>query len=90
MFVTTLMNPKALLFGSTFFPLAAFQTAADFGRTMATFLVVLVPIAIGWSYLGMLLTARRSWASHTPKLLRGAALVLLTFSGTLMYSVLSR
>jgi hypothetical protein len=38
----------------------------------------------------MLLTARRSWASHTPKLLRGAALVLLTFSGTLMYSVLSR
>lgn len=90
MFVTTLMNPKALLFGSTFFPLAAFQTAADFGRTMATFLVVLVPIAIGWSYLGMLLTARHSWASHTPKLLRGAALVLLTFSGTLMYSVLSR
>lgn len=90
MFVTTLMNPKALLFGSTFFPLAAFQTAADFGRTMATFLVVLMPIAIGWSYLGMLLTARHSWASHTPKLLRGAALVLLTFSGTLMYSVLSR
>ncbi|CAJ0812728.1 hypothetical protein LMG19087_01539 [Ralstonia wenshanensis] len=89
-FVTTLMNPKALLFASTLFPLAAFQSAADFGRTIATFLVVLVPIAIGWSYLGMLLTARRTWASHTPKLLRGAALVLLTFSGTLMYSVLSR
>ncbi|WP_112184246.1 LysE family translocator [Ralstonia sp. GX3-BWBA] len=90
MFATTLMNPKALLFASTLFPLAAFQSAADFGRTIATFLVVLVPIAIGWSYLGMLLTTRRTWASHTPKLLRGAALVLLTFSGTLMYSVLSR
>lgn len=90
MFVTTVMNPKALLFASTLFPLAAFQSAACFWQTIAVFLVVLVPIAIGWSTLGMLLTARRAWASHTPKLLRGASLVLLMFSGTLMYSVLTR
>lgn len=90
MFVTTVMNPKALLFASTLFPLAAFQSAAYFGRAIAVFLVVLVPIAIGWSTLGMLLTAQRTWASHTRTLLRGASLVLLTFSGTLMYSVLTR
>lgn len=90
MFVTTVMNPKALLFASTIFPLAAFQSTAYFWQAIAVFLVVLVPIAIGWSTLGMLLTARRTWASHTRTLLRGASLVLLTFSGTLMYSVLTR
>ncbi len=90
MFATTLMNPKALLFASTLFPLAAFQSAIYFAWTIAVFLVVLVPIAIGWSTLGVLLTARRTWAPHTPKLLRGASLVLLMFSGTLVYSVLGR
>jgi len=90
MFVTTLMNPKALLFASTLFPLAAFQSAAYFAWTIAVFLTVLVPIAIGWSYLGVLLTARRTWASRTPMLLRGASLVLFMFSGALMYSVLAR
>ena len=90
MFFTTLMNPKALLFASTLFPLEAFRSAQYFAWTIASFLVVLVPIAVGWSYLGVLLTARRSWAPHTPTLLRGASLVLLAFSGTLMYSVLAR
>lgn len=90
MFLTTLMNPKALLFASTLFPLEAFRSATYFAGTIAAFLLVLVPIALGWSYLGVLLTAHRTWAPHTPKLLRGASLVLLTFSGTLVYSVLSR
>lgn len=90
MFATTLMNPKALLFASTLFPLAAFESAAYFASTIAVFLAVLVPIAIGWSYLGVLLTARRTWAPHTPKLLRGASVVLVMFSGTLVYSVLAR
>ncbi|ANH75033.1 lysE type translocator family protein [Ralstonia insidiosa] len=88
MFLTTVMNPKALLFASTLFPLEAFRSASSFAWTIGVFLVVLVPIAIGWSYLGVLLTARRTWAPHTPVLLRGASLVLLMFSGTLMYSVL--
>lgn len=89
-FVTTLMNPKALLFASTLFPLEAFRSAAYFAWAMAVFLIVLAPIGIGWSYLGVLLTSRRAWAPHTPKLLRGAALVLLMFSGTLMFSILGR
>jgi threonine/homoserine/homoserine lactone efflux protein len=90
MFATTLMNPKALLFASTLFPLQAFQSAGDFAWSMAVFLTVLVPIAVGWSYLGVLLTARRTWAPHTPKLLRAASMVLVMFSGTLVYSVFSR
>ncbi|MDO3525405.1 LysE family translocator [Ralstonia pseudosolanacearum] len=89
-FVTTLMNPKALLFASTLFPLEAFRSATYFAWAMAVFLIVLAPIGIGWSYLGVLLTSRRAWAPHTPKLLRGAALVLLMFSGTLMFSILGR
>jgi threonine/homoserine/homoserine lactone efflux protein len=90
MLLTTLMNPKALLFASTLFPLAAFQSAPYFAWTIGAFLIVLVPIALAWSYLGVLLTARRSLAPHTPTLLRGASLVLLMFSGTLMYSILAR
>lgn len=54
MFATTLMNPKALLFASTLFPPAAFQSATYFAWTIAAFLLVLVPIAIGWSTLGVL------------------------------------
>lgn len=87
MFVATTMNPKALLFASTLFPLQAFQSSGYFLRTLAVFLIVLTPIGVGWSCLGGLLTSR-SWAAHTSTLLRGASLVLLMFSGTLMYSII--
>lgn len=90
MFITTLMNPKALLFASTLFPLEAFQSATYFAWTIAVFLIVLAPIGLGWSCLGVLLTSRRTWARHTPVLLRGASLMLVMFSGTLMYSMLGR
>ncbi|CAN0624334.1 Lysine exporter protein (LYSE/YGGA) [Burkholderia multivorans] len=90
LFVTTVLNPKALLFASTLFPVEAFQSARYFVWTIAAFLTVLVPIGIGWSCLGRLLMWKRSCAAHTPTLLRGASLVLLTFSGTLMYSIVHR
>lgn len=53
--------------------------AAYFAWAMAVFLIVLAPIGIGWSYLGVLLTSRRAWAPHTPAAARrgaGAAHVL--------------
>jgi len=34
------------------------------------------------------LTSQRSWAAHTTTLLRGASLVLLMFSVTLVYSLI--
>ncbi|CAD9223296.1 Putative transmembrane protein [Burkholderia cenocepacia] len=89
-FIATMMNPKALLFSSTLFPLEAFRSAHYFAWALLVFLVVLAPIGVGWSSLGGLLTSRRAWAARTSALLRGASLVLLMFSGTLVYSVVNR
>jgi threonine/homoserine/homoserine lactone efflux protein len=88
-FVATLMNPKALLFASTMFPLEAFQSPGYLLRALLVFMVVVGPIGIGWSHLGGLLTSQRSLAAHTSTFLRLASLVLLTFSGSLAYSVLN-
>ncbi|WP_186157154.1 LysE family translocator [Burkholderia gladioli] len=87
-FVATLMNPKALLFASTLFPIEAFRSSQVYFTAFALFLVVLAPIGLGWSCLGGLITSRRACAERTSTLLRGASLVLLMFSGTLMYSIL--
>lgn len=88
LFLATLLNPKALLFASALFPIEAFQSAGHFASAMAAFLMVLVPIGIGWSFFGSLLMSRRAFAAHTSTFLRGASLVLLGFSGALMYSAL--
>ena len=43
-----------------------------------------------WLVVGGVLTARRSLATHTGTLLRGASVVLAMFAGTLAFSVLNR
>ncbi|RKP44342.1 LysE family translocator [Trinickia fusca] len=91
LFVATLTNPKALLFASTLFPLEAFTSAAQYARTAAVFLAVLVPIGIVWASLGKLMSGGRTASTaRTRTLLRLASLVLVAFSGLLVYSVLSR
>ena len=86
----TIMNPKAFLFASAVFPPEAFQSVAWFGWAMGTFLVVLMPIGIGWSCLGGLLTSRKALAQRTSTLLRCASIALLSFSATLVFSVLNK
>jgi threonine/homoserine/homoserine lactone efflux protein len=88
-FIATLMNPKALLFASTMFPLEAFRSAEYLLQALLVFVIVVGPIGIAWSHLGGLITAQRSWARHTSTFLRLASLVLLTFSGSLAWSVLN-
>ena len=90
LFFATLMNPKALLFASMLFPLAAFHSISHFACAISAFLVILVPIGIGWSCLGGLLTSNRYWADRASTLLRCASVVLLIFSVTLVYSALNR
>ncbi|WP_345891892.1 LysE family translocator [Burkholderia sp. Ap-962] len=90
LFLATLTNPKALLFASTLFPLSAFGSASQFACTIGVFLLVLVPIGIGWACLGGLLTSSRTWADRASTLLRCASLVLLMFSATLFYSAFRR
>jgi threonine/homoserine/homoserine lactone efflux protein len=86
-FLVTVMNPKALLFASTLFPLEAFQSAEFFFYTVAVFLMFLGPIAIAWSCLGWILKSRRSLTNHTSAFLRIASVFLALFSGSLAISV---
>jgi threonine/homoserine/homoserine lactone efflux protein len=83
MFVATTMNPKALLFATAIFPPQAFVLVPFFTALAVT-------IGSMWLTLGGALTARRSLATHTGTLLRGASVVLLMFAGTLAFSVLNR
>lgn len=87
LFLTTLSNPKALLFVATVFPAETFDSSRSFVLVMACFLVVLLPIGAAWSYLGAFLNRSRLLSTHTPTILRLASGVLVLFSGSLFYSV---
>ncbi|AWV05200.1 LysE family translocator [Burkholderia sp. JP2-270] len=90
MFVATSMNPKALLFATAIFPPQAFVLVPFYFCSIAVFTALTVTIGSMWLTIGGVLTARRSLATHTGALLRGASVVLLMFAGTLVFSVLNR
>uniref|UniRef100_UPI003BEF247E LysE family translocator n=1 Tax=Burkholderia arboris TaxID=488730 RepID=UPI003BEF247E len=90
MFVATTMNPKALLFATAIFPPQAFKFLPFYLCSIAIFSALALTIGSMWLTIGGVLTARRSLAGHTATLLRGASVVLLMFSGTLVFSVLNR
>lgn len=87
MFVSTLTNPKGLLFASTIFPAEAFRTIQHFAVAMTCFLCILVPIGVGWASLGSACNHSHTLIGQTPRLLRLASFVLMCLSGTLMYSL---
>ena len=89
LFVATLTNPKALLFASVIFPDEAFHSLVYFAWSMFAFLIVLLPIGLGWIGLGDLLRSRQSLMTHTSSLLVFTSILLAIFSGSLIYSTLS-
>ncbi|WP_176045601.1 LysE family translocator [Burkholderia sp. BCC1644] len=86
MFVATLLNPKAFLLASTAFPLQAFHDANHGVAAFGTFLLILVPVGAGWASLGRVTGILASGPSQITALLRSASLLLVLFSGTLLYS----
>ncbi|WP_157653398.1 hypothetical protein [Burkholderia ubonensis] len=54
-------------------------------RAIPVFTALAVTIGSMWLTIGGVLKARRSLATHTATLLRGASVVLLMFSGTLFF-----
>ncbi|WP_273777341.1 MULTISPECIES: LysE family translocator [unclassified Acinetobacter] len=89
LFLATLLNPKALLFASAVFPLATWNSVPVYMQNMVVFLLLLVPIAFFWVFMGYLLTSNRiSWLNQR-NLQRTASLILISFSVPLSYSAMT-
>lgn len=86
--LTTLLNPKALLFASAIFPAEVWQHMSVWLAHMGVFLTLIVPIALLWMTVGALLIKRpTAWLNHTT-LQRTASVVLFGFSIPLSLSVI--
>ncbi|RKP53665.1 LysE family translocator [Pararobbsia silviterrae] len=88
LFVATLLNPKAILFGGTLFPKAAFASVSGYVEIMGCFLVLLFPIGLLWVAFGAQLgKGRLAWLKPI-YVLRGASVVLAAFSVTVAWSAI--
>lgn len=86
LFCATMLNPKALLFASAVFPIAAWSSLQSYTVHMGLFLCLITPIALFWIFIGSVLVANRiSWLNQK-NLQRTASLVLVSFSIPLSYS----
>jgi threonine/homoserine/homoserine lactone efflux protein len=84
----TLLNPKALLFASAIFPVAAWKSQELYIAHMSSFVGLILPIALFWISVGaMLATNKVTWLSQT-KLQRTASVVLMAFAIPISYSAL--
>ncbi|MCU4578773.1 LysE family transporter [Acinetobacter courvalinii] len=85
----TLLNPKALLFASAIFPAAAWKSQDIYMAHMATFVVLILPIALFWISVGAMLASKKvNWLSQA-KLQRTACVVLVSFAIPISYSALN-
>lgn len=88
LFVATLLNPKALLFASAIFPPIAWLSLKIYAHHMLGFLILIVPIAMLWTYLGAVLATNKVKWLNQSNLQRSASLVLMSFSIPLGYSAI--
>ena len=88
LFIATLLNPKGLLFASLIFPKSAFTDLGDYLAAMVEFIVLLVPIGLGWIALGRGLgSGKLSWPTSL-QMQRGASIVLSVFSLCLVWAAI--
>ncbi|MGS0706121.1 LysE family translocator [Acinetobacter sp. ANC 3781] len=88
LFCATLMNPKALLFASAVFPSSAWLTVHNYLVHLGMFLILIVPIALFWTFIGSILASNKVRWLNQSNLQKTASLVLVSFSIPLGYSAL--
>jgi len=88
LFCATLLNPKALLFASAVFPSSAWLTVHNYLVHLAMFLILIVPIALFWTFIGSILASNKVRWLNQSNLQKTASLVLVSFSIPLGYSAL--
>lgn len=85
--VATLLNPKAFLLASTAFPWQTFHDSSSAAQAFGVFLLVLIPVGTGWASLGRATRMLASGSHHVTAVLRLSSMVLVLFSGTVLYSL---
>ena len=88
LFTATLLNPKAILFAGTIFPVAAFESLAAYLEAMAIFTSLLVPIGLAWIAFGAELGSGRLMRISPARVQRCASIILAAFSLSLAWVVL--
>jgi threonine/homoserine/homoserine lactone efflux protein len=88
LFTATLLNPKAILFAGTIFPVAAFESLAGYVEAMAIFTSLLVPIGLPWIAFGAELGRGRLMRVSPARMQRCASIILAAFSLSLAWAVL--
>ena len=88
LFLATLLNPKALLFASAIIPTIAWTKLDYYLSHMLLFLVLIVPIAFFWTFIGSILASNKIRWLNQSNLQKTASLVLMSFSIPLSYSAI--
>ena len=88
LFLATLLNPKALLFASAIIPTIAWTKLDYYLSHMSLFLVLIVPIAFFWTFIGSILASNKIRWLNQSNLQKTASLVLMSFSIPLSYSAI--
>ena len=88
LFLATLLNPKALLFASAILPTIAWTKLDYYLSHMSLFLVLIVPIAFFWTFIGSILASNKIRWLNQSNLQKTASLVLMSFSIPLSYSAI--
>ena len=88
LFCATLLNPKALLFASAIFPGLAWLSLNNYLVHIGMFLILIVPIALFWTFIGSILASNKVRWLNQSNLQKTASLVLVSFSIPLGYFAL--
>jgi threonine/homoserine/homoserine lactone efflux protein len=88
LFLATLLNPKALLFASAVFPAIVWHNQYAYVVHMLTFLLLIIPIAFFWTYMGAILASNKIKWLNQKNLQKTASLVLMSFSIPMSYSAI--
>ncbi|WP_445346005.1 LysE family translocator [Acinetobacter bohemicus] len=88
LFCATLLNPKALLFASAIFPSTAWLSMQVYLLHIGLFLLLIVPIALFWTFIGSILASNKVRWLNQSNLQKTASLVLISFSIPLSYSAI--
>lgn len=77
LFLTSLKNPKAILFAAGIFPIETWNSPLNFVMVFAVFALVLLPVALFWMSFGRAILSGQNQKIKADLLYKGSALMLI-------------